>query len=170
MTNIEIKARYQRTRLTDETLVKIGAQFDRIETQTDTYFDVNNGRLKIRVRDSGVPQLIQYFREDSEGPRPSFYELVHLKDVRKVKKTLENEHGIRVIVRKKREIWIWENVRIHFDIIENLGDFIEFEAVIESDMDISMEQKRVEFLIEEFGISKNDLIGQSYGDLLIGSK
>ena len=170
MTNIEIKARHRRTRQTDKTLNKIGAHFDRIETQTDTYFDVNNGRLKIRERDSGIPQLIQYFREDSEVPRPSFYELVHLKEVEKVKRTLENEHGTRVIVRKKREIWIWENVRIHFDIVEDLGDFIEFEAVIGDDTEISIEQKRVELLMEEFGISQKDVIGQSYEDLLMESK
>ena len=165
MRNIEIKARYQRTRHTDETLAKIGAHFEKIETQTDTYFGVNNGRLKIRERDSGPPQLIQYFREDEERPRPSYYEIVHLRDVEKVKETLEREHGIRVIVKKKREIWIWENVRIHFDIVEELGDFIEFEAVLKDDRDIPGERQKVEWLMKEFGIHRKDLIIRSYGEM-----
>ena len=165
MRNMEIKARYQRTRHADEILAQIGARFDKIETQTDTYFDVDNGRLKIRERDTGDPQLIQYFRKDEEGPRPSYYELVHLKNVDKVKETLDREHGIRVIVKKKREIWIWENVRIHFDIVEHHGDFIEFEAVLEDEKYLPVEQQKVEWLMKKFGIQRKDLIVHSYGDM-----
>ena len=166
MTNIEIKARFRRTRRSNNTLKKIGAHFEAVESQIDTYFNVDNGRLKIRERDTGAPQLIQYFREDKHSPRPSYYEIVHLGSVERVKKTLQKEHGIRAVVRKKREIWIWEKVRIHFDIVERLGDFIEFEAVMDDKSEMMIREEEVRRLMVEFGIDEQHLVKESYVDLM----
>lgn len=167
MINIEIKVRYRKTSRTDKILKKIGARFEKTEIQKDTYFNVDRGRLKIRERDPDTPQLIQYFREEEKGPRPSYYEIVHLKNVEKVKGTLEHEHGIRGVVKKRREIWVWKNVRIHFDVVEDLGEFLELESVLVKDVDTEEGGKRVKWLMGKLGISKKDLIGQSYVDLLI---
>ncbi|MBN2030872.1 class IV adenylate cyclase [bacterium] len=167
MINIEIKALYDRTPSTDRLLKKYGFLFDRTENQMDTYFHVNYGRLKIRERDGGDPQLIQYFRDDQKGPKQSYYEIVHLKNVEQVKSTLEEEHGILVIVKKKREIWTWQNIRIHFDCVEKLGNFIEFEIVIDTDGNIQTGQQKAEWLMKKFHLSKTDLIAQSYSDLIM---
>ncbi len=37
-----------------------------------------------------------------------------------------------VVVAKRRHLFLWEGVRIHLDEVEELGTFIEFEAVLES--------------------------------------
>ena len=166
MTNIEIKARFRRTRRSKNTLKKIGAQFEAVESQVDTYYHVDNGRLKIRERDTGAPQLIQYFREDKDSPRPSYYEIVHLGSVERVKKTLKKEHGIRAVVRKKREIWMWRSVRIHFDIVEKLGDFIELEAVMDDQSEMNIREEEVRRLMVEFGIEEQHLVKESYVDLM----
>ena len=166
MRNVEIKARYRKTKQTERLPKKIGARFEKVEVQKDTYFNVDRGRLKIRERDSEAPQLIQYFREDEDRPRPSYYEIVHLKDVDRIRETLEREHGVRGIVRKRREIWVWENVRIHFDVVEELGEFLEFEAVLETNDGVESGEKRVRELVERFGIGEEDLVGLSYIDLL----
>ncbi len=166
MINIEIKSMYQKTSSTDRMLKKNGMHFERIEIQTDTYYHVNHGRLKIRERDCGDPQLIQYFRDDQKGPRPSYYEVIHLKKMDQVKSTLEGEHGIDVIVKKKREIWTAENIRIHFDCIEELGNFIEFEIDVGMHGSIEAGRQKAEWLMRKFHISKKDLIGQSYADLV----
>ena len=166
MTNIEIKARYRRNRRSKNTLKKIGAQFEAVESQVDTYYNVDNGRLKIRERDTGAPQLIQYFREDKDSPRPSYYEIVHLGSVERVKKTLKKEHGIRAVVRKKREIWMWGSVRIHFDIVEGLGDFIELEAVMDDQSEMNIREEEVRRLMVEFDIEEEHLVKESYVDLM----
>jgi len=166
LTNVEIKIRYQKNHRTDGVLRKIGAEFDKKVIQTDTYFHVDKGWLKIRETDSSLPQLIQYFREHAEGPRSSHYEIVHLKNAEKVKQTLATEHGIRGVVKKSREIWTWKNVCIHFDCVEKLGDFLEFEAVIQRGESASDGQKKVEWLMKKFGIQNKNLEYRSYGDLL----
>jgi len=33
-------------------------------------------------------------------------------------------------VSKRREIYLWHNVRIHLDAVTGLGSFVEFEAVL----------------------------------------
>ena len=167
MINIEIKAWYNKTPSTDQLLKKYGFLFDGTENQMDTYFQVDYGRLKIRERDKGDPQLIQYFRDDRKGPKQSYYEIIHLKNVEQVKSTLAEEHGILVIVKKKREIWKWENIRIHFDCVEELGNFIEFEIVIDTDGDIQTSQRKAEWLMNKFHLLKTDLIARSYSDLIV---
>jgi adenylate cyclase class 2 len=166
MTNVEIKTRYTKTRRTETILKKIGAHFDRVEAQKDTYFAVNSGMLKIRERDSDLPQLIQYFRGDEKAPRPSYYEIIHLRNVEKVRETLEREHGILGVIVKEREIWLWENVRIHFDKVEKLGEFLEFEAVLEYDSDVEEESKKVRWLMKKFKIQEKNLLKESYIDFI----
>lgn len=85
----------------------------------------------------------------------------------KIKKTLEIEHGIRGVVKKKREIWVWENARIHFDVVEDLWEFLELESVLKKDEDAEEEVKKVEWLVGKFCISRKDFVGQSYVDLSI---
>ena len=46
--NIEIKARTERTKEIRQFLQEQYAQFKGIDEQTDTYFNVSNGRLKLR--------------------------------------------------------------------------------------------------------------------------
>ena len=43
--------------------------------------------------------------------------------------------GIVNVVRKRREIYLWQNVRIHLDDVEGLGQFLEFEAVLSPEID-----------------------------------
>ena len=69
--NIEIKARAADL----EALAGIAAGLAdgppvRLE-QTDTFFHVPRGRLKLREFGDGTGELIQYARADSAGPKPS---------------------------------------------------------------------------------------------------
>ena len=164
MTNIEIKARYIRNRRTRHVLNKIEATYHSFEKQIDTYFRVEYGLLKIRERIGETSQIIQYVRSKGEGPVPSHYEIVHLKDEEKVMTMLDREHGLKGVVRKQREIWLWENVRIHFDHVDRLGKFIEFEAVMDEKSDVGEEAKKIRWLMDRFSLTKKDIVFQSYID------
>jgi adenylate cyclase class IV len=60
-------------------------------------------------------------------------------------------------------------VRIHLDRVDGLGDFIEFEGVVDSDGDGDLErfEKLLTELRHSFGIGEGDLLEGSYSDLLL---
>jgi predicted adenylyl cyclase CyaB len=72
------------------------------------------------------------------------------------------------VIEKQREIFLYENVRIHLDTVESLGTFLEFEAVIGPDDDVMSGKAKVDFLCKKFGIADDDLLPNSYVDLANG--
>ncbi|MFO7890735.1 MAG: class IV adenylate cyclase [bacterium] len=166
MKNLEIKARFNWSHEVDDILEEIDAKFETAEIQTDTYFDVNSGRIKIRERQGKDAQMIQYFRDDKADIKECRYSLVNVRNPESVKSILTREHSIREVVQKHREVWIWQNVRIHFDKVKKLGSFIELEAVIDDDNPVDISENRIRELMVKFDIKKHNLIEQSYIDLL----
>ncbi len=105
--------------------------------QVDTYFAVEQGRLKLReivhTRPAGettaTAELIRYERPDEAGARVSAYERTELADPTETRAQLAAEHGIRGVVEKDRELWLVDATRIHLDRVVGLGDFVELETV-----------------------------------------
>ena len=138
-----------------------------IDDQVDTYFRVPTGRLKLRESSLAGGQLVPYLRPDDDGPRRSDYQLIPVADPAGLKALLTEMLGVHRIVRKRREIWLHENVRIHLDHVEGLGDFMELEAVFDGTPAREAEQQRkVEFLTKELRIDPASLIATSYEALL----
>ena len=98
--------------------------------QIDTYFHCRHGRLKLRQIDGLRAELVWYARPDEEGPKPSDYQLVPLQNPETLKAALAAALGVRAVVEKRREIFLYHSVRIHLDDVVGLGHFIEFEAVL----------------------------------------
>lgn len=78
----------------------------------------------------------------------------------------EQELPIWLIVRKVRELYILENVRIHLDRVENLGDFIEFEAIVSRTQNVAKCHRDLASLRERFGPALGEPIAASYSDML----
>ena len=76
-----------------------------------------------------------------------------------------------VVVDKKREIYFIDNVKFHVDQVEDLGTFVEIEA-IDMTGEIGKEKllEQCEYYLNLFDISKNDLVEYSYSDLLLKKK
>jgi predicted adenylyl cyclase CyaB len=139
--------------------------------QRDTYFRAHQGRLKLREEESAKAHLIAYERPSQAGQRESRYRIVTVEKADELKAALAATLGIEVVVAKERCLFIWEDVRIHLDRVDDLGHFIEFEAVTASDgSNISSAEKRVETLRQAFGIDDADLVGGSYCDLALPSR
>ncbi len=166
MTNIEIKTRFSAFSHAREVLSLLGGHCQGFEKQTDTYYQVDSGRLKIRERASAGVELIQYVRDDVAGSRPSHYEVVPVKQPDRVKTKLAREHGVRIVVKKEREVWILDNVRLHLDQVEGLGSFLEIEAVLSDSVSEAKGKEQVHNLMTALGIDTKDLVPQSYCDLL----
>lgn len=127
-------------------------------------------RLKLRqIQSDGRDQaeLIRYRRANDARARASLYTIEALEDATSTLESLTASAGVLCVVCKRRELYLWKNVRIHLDTVQGLGDFLEFEGVVSSTDDQAISRQRVENLVIEFAIAPADQIGVSYSDLLL---
>jgi predicted adenylyl cyclase CyaB len=169
--NVEIKARYSDLGRARAMLGKLGARFAGADEQRDTYFAVSRGRLKLRDGPS-EKALIFYERPDAAAVKESTVALARLEqagDLEPLRAALREALGVRIEVRKRREIWFLENVKIHLDEVAGLGAFLEIEAQGERDADRPRCQRQVDELMAAFGVRPEDLQSRSYADMLAGA-
>ena len=126
--NVEIKAKCNNVGFIRNYLLSNGAEFKGMDEQTDTYFNVSNGRLKLREGNI-ENNLIYYERSDQAGPKNSHFHLVKVSDANSLKEVLTRSIAVKAIVKKKREIYYINNIKFHIDEVSNLGSFIDIEAV-----------------------------------------
>ena len=167
--NVEIKARTSNTDAIRKYLLEHGADFIGTDHQTDTYFHVPNGRLKLREGNI-ENNLIFYQRENTGGPRPSSFTMYPVSDSALLKQLLTDAMGIKVQVIKEREIYYIANVKFHLDYLRSLGNFVEIEAgnkIRPVSLDILHEQCK--YYKEVLGIADSDLVNISYSDMLLST-
>lgn len=168
--NVEIKARCSDSRFIRDYLLSNGAEYKGTDHQTDTYFKVPNGRLKLREGNI-ENNLIFYTRPDQAGPKESVFQLVKVEDAAGLKKALTSANGIKVIVEKKREIYFIANVKFHIDEVPGLGSFVEIEAgnITAPALGAAELKKQCDDYLDAFGIREDDLVEVSYSDLLLAA-
>lgn len=166
--NVEIKAKCNRPAVIRQYLLDNHADFRGTDVQTDTYFNVPHGRLKLREGNI-ENNLIYYERKDQAGPKNSHFNLLKTDNPELLKEILTKANGVKVVVKKIREIYYISNVKFHIDDVPGLGSFIEIEAGNkEANLTQEVLQKQCEFYLKEFNIEKGDLLEISYSDMLLG--
>lgn len=110
--------------------------------------------------------MIFYERPDLPGERASHYRLLEIKGVDELKVVMSEALGLKAVVRKLRQLFLWRDVRIHLDEVDGLGCFIELEAVARPGSDLSDERAKVASLQAEFEIEDANLVAASYCDLM----
>lgn len=165
--SIEIKAKSaNQSRIRELIISKNGTSIG-IDHQIDTYFKVNQGRLKLR-EGTIENNLIHYVRENESGPKKSKVTLYKSDPNTSLKAILVNSMGILAVVDKTREIYFIDNVKFHIDTVKGLGTFIEIEAI---DKDGTIGEglllEQCESYLTLFGIHKEDLVPVSYSDLIL---
>ncbi len=165
--NIEIKARLRDLSRFGQKVRELNARLEGRDLQTDTFFEVKNGRLKLRESTLYGNLLIPYLRKDAAGPERSSYALIKIEDAEAVKSLLTQILDVKVVVKKQRDIYIHENVRIHIDDVESIGHFFEFEAVLDEKESGAENQQKVDRLLDYFEIDRADLIDKAYADLIL---
>jgi predicted adenylyl cyclase CyaB len=165
--NVEIKARCNDPAAIRRYLNQNKADFRGIDEQVDTYFSVSKGRLKLREGNI-ENNLIYYERENQSGPKQSHFELVKIGDAAGLKAVITKSVGVKVVVKKIREIYFINNVKFHIDEVPGLGSFAEIEASnINADLSMQQLQEQCDFYMREFGIKPQDLLQFSYSDMLL---
>jgi len=73
--------------------------------------------------------LINYDRENVSDSKKSQIILYQHEPNIALKNILTRQLGVKIVVDKRRKIYFIDNVKFHFDVVENLGTFIEVEAI-----------------------------------------
>jgi len=165
--NFEFKAKTIELEKLEKKLLELNPIFIGEDIQIDTYFNVANGRLKLREGNI-ENSLIWYLREDTTGAKRSDVLLYKHDPDKALKDILIKLHGIKVIVEKKRRIYFIDNVKFHFDTIPQLGTFIEVEAIDkDGSLGIDKLQQQANKYAAFFNIKPLDYIALSYSDIIL---
>ncbi|MFX0085838.1 MAG: class IV adenylate cyclase [Candidatus Hodarchaeota archaeon] len=170
--NIEFKAKCPDPKFIRNLLLYHKAEFKGKDRQIDTYFNVPTGRLKLREGNIETA-LIHYERQNQNGPKQSNILLHHPdpRNTKTLKEILCKILGKRIVIDKEREIYFIDNVKFHIDSVQELGSFLEVEAIdIDGSIGVKKLQEQCNYYLNLFKVSKKDLIAESYSDLLIRSK
>jgi adenylate cyclase class IV len=151
------------------TAERLGARFEWSDEQVDRYYELDGSRrLKLRTCGRAPAELIRYDRPEREGVRTSAYEVLPVRDA-EAHACLVPKTPPLVTVRKRRELWLVDNVRIHLDTVDGLGTFLELEAVVDECHDDAVCRAQVATLMTALGVSVADAIRASYAELLQGA-
>ena len=164
--NIEIKARTEKPGELRERLSVLSSAPPEILIQEDTFFHSPNGRLKLRVLQTGPAQLIHYDRPDQQGPKRSAYHIFETNDPESLKTVLSQGLGARGVVRKERLLYIVGQTRVHLDNVSGLGTFVELEVVLKPGQSDAEGQMVARDLMAILDICEEDLLDCAYIDLL----
>ncbi len=164
--NFEFKARLNDYASAEKKLMELHPVFAGQDIQTDTYFNVADGRLKLR--EGNIENaLIWYKREDTAGAKQSDIILYKHQPGAALKEILVKVHTVKVVVVKTRRIYFVENVKFHFDEVQHLGRFIEVEAIDENGTaGLQKLQEQCAYYAAYFNIDATQYLHNSYSDML----
>jgi len=166
--NVEIKARTLELHAIRARAARLSTAPAQILSQTDTFFVVPHGRLKVREFADGSGELIAYSRSDQLGPKESVYRRVACEKAQDLAAALARALPQRGVVVKRREVFLVGRTRIHLDEVEGLGCFVELEVVLRDGEGVERGQREARDLLDALEIPATDLVASAYIDLLAG--
>jgi adenylate cyclase class IV len=163
--NIEIKARTSALQPLRARIERLVASPPQVLEQTDTFFTVPRGRLKLREFADGSGELIAYDRPDQPGPKQSVYFRWPCADARAASEALAAVLPVRGVIRKRREVFLIGRTRIHLDDVERLGCFVELEVVLGEGQSAEAGEQVARNLLAALEIPQTALVPGAYIDL-----
>lgn len=170
MLEIEVKARANHEQV-KELLLEMGAVFIGVQQHCDTYFNAphrdfaeTDEALRIRSVDGRSVLTYKGKKLDSVSKtREEFETEVDGSNTKSILLALGFfESGV---VRKKREIYKYEDMTICLDKVGTFGEFIEVEISAESD--IEGHRKNIFSFLKKLGINESDSIRTSYLEIIL---
>jgi adenylate cyclase class 2 len=167
MRNLEAKFRVDDAALARRRAEAIGFTMRATLNQRDTFFNVANGKLKLREEADGAA-LIHYDRVGEGSLDVSDYDIVPVATPGPLREILTAALGVLAEVRKRRTLLLRRNVRLHLDQVAGLGSFGEIEAVIAAGESSRLYQDEVAELLSVLEIAADKQIRKSYFELMSG--
>ncbi len=100
-----------------------GARNIGVELQTDTYFQTPHGRLQLRESSHSGAHLVSFTKEEVRR--------LEVPDPEALKKILTAQLGVKLTVRKRREIFLVEEAFINLDDVAGLGHYLKFDGAFD---------------------------------------
>lgn len=164
--NVEIKAHCRNPEKIRQQLMEANADYKGLDHQIDTYFNTQTGRLKLR-QGSIEKSLIYYDRPESKSLKTSTIILNRLTENDEIlRNQLAAAVGTKIIVDKQRHIYFIDNVKFHVDHVNDLGHFVEIEAIGEAGEETALKEL-CQHYIDYLNIDPTDFIDQSYSDMML---
>ena len=167
MRSVEIKHELRDPELAIAGLRKLRAINVGTTFQIDSCYRLSSGRLIKRVIEGEPTEWIAYHRDDS--PQACVCRFTVYSENEAHTRFGTRDMPVWTRVRKRRELWIAGPVRIHVDMVDRLGWFIEFEALISPRQNAGQCRRLVESVRNKMRIALGEAISVSYSDLAIAS-
>ena len=157
-----IKAKVSSGKALEDKLRQLNSRFLGVDLQTDTYFEVENGKLKLR--EGTIENLITHYERTHDGDAEKT--TVFRYDVNPTKTEIEklkSAHRQIGIIKKERKIYLVDHIKIHIDKLPNGDEFIELEAIDRENQfsDEELKQQCLD-LQHKLGISESELVQTGY--------
>jgi len=164
--NIEIKARLRDRPAALATAARLSGSAPETIQQEDVFFVTDRARLKLRILAPDRGELIRYERTNIAEVRRSQYSIACTSDPQILLEILSATLERAGTVKKTRTLYMAGQTRIHIDLVEGLGDFLELEVVLRLGQSEAEGKSIAAALLSEFGIADEQLIAEAYVDLL----
>ena len=164
--NVEIKARLAAPERVRERVLALADSGPDVLEQADTFFVTEHGRLKLREFPNGHGELIYYERPDCSEPRESQCRIYSAPDSNTLHKVLADAMEVRGVVRKRRELFMVGQTRIHLDDVEGLGAYLELEVVLTEGQSWEEGGEIAKSLLQNIEIPPEAMVDRAYIDLL----
>ncbi len=161
--NVEYKSELRDRELAEALLLRHNGAHVASMEQTDTYYRIADGRLKRRQCDDEPIEWIHYHRTVSAAPKLSQFTIFTDREAKE-------RFGVRplpvwVIINKQRDMWICGPLRIHFDRVIGLGDFIEIAALVTPKRPEAACRRAVAMLRQRLAPALGEPISGGYADM-----
>lgn len=163
--NIEIKARIEDADALRSKVARLADRGPFELVQDDWFFRCATGRLKLRIFSAEQGELIFYQRPNQPGPKESSYCIAPTTAPDSLRETLARAYGVAGRVRKQRTLFMIGRTRVHLDRVENLGDWLELEVVLEENEPSTVGIGEARELMVKLGIDPAQLVEGAYVDL-----
>ncbi|XP_068745048.1 adenylate cyclase CyaB-like [Montipora capricornis] len=164
--NMEIKVKVDDLEKLTRKVEELSASEGEIIEQSDVFFNVPQGRLKLRYLQNRPSQLIFYERDDKSGPKMSNFHIATTNNPDDLANVLSHALGQKGIVKKRRLLYLVGQTRVHCDDVEGLGHFMELEVVMKENQSATEGEAIAKDLMSKLGLKDADLVKGAYIDLL----
>lgn len=161
--NLELKIKTNSFKKLKQLLKQNGIKLTEILIQKDVYYKTDKGLLKLRIENNET-SLIFYKRNEKSKKRWSDFELIKFSNGNP-EKFLSKFLSVEVTVSKIRELYLYNNTRIHLDKVKGLGSFVELETKVVDGLKDA--DKRFLETVKILELNTQTQIRSSYKDLLL---
>ncbi|CAD6190157.1 unnamed protein product [Caenorhabditis auriculariae] len=164
--SIVIKARVQDNEKMENAIFEMTESLGTVFLQEDVYFNVPQGNLKLRImHPNRCGQLIFNEISKKSGHKLSESQITEVEDVLAMRATLGAALGERGTIRKKRRVFVLDDVRIYLDDVDEVGNFIDIAVTLKGSHDDC--EKRAEDVRRKLGVDQSAVVPSAYLDLLM---